>query len=219
MNKFYMNNPCKIIREVNEDFVEVEIYPLTEDSTQSGGFYCTPCMVGGTSCHSCGEYQEVIDNINAEREDKCIISIVEKRLLQDEIVELKQYKKLHDQVVEKHKEYGEIRNKIYDGNQSLKGLQSAILYHEATIDNLIEDINKAWKDLDEVQEARRLCHVEVNSLKSTKTKVILEDKFSVNISLDELKGLFEAKHRLDALEQGGVDNWEWYGESLEQYGS
>lgn len=32
-----------------------------------------------------------------------------------------------------------------------------------------------------------------------------------------LRELLEAEARLAALEWGGVDNWEWYGESLSQY--
>ena len=32
-----------------------------------------------------------------------------------------------------------------------------------------------------------------------------------------LKQLLESEARLDALEWGGVDNWEWYGESLSLY--
>lgn len=41
------------------------------------------------------------------------------------------------------------------------------------------------------------------------------------ISRGELLELLEAQYRLAALERGGVDNWQWYGESnsdfLEDY--
>ena len=33
----------------------------------------------------------------------------------------------------------------------------------------------------------------------------------------ELRTLLGAYHRLAALEYGGVDNWEWYGESIDDY--
>lgn len=39
----------------------------------------------------------------------------------------------------------------------------------------------------------------------------------VQISEKELKELMRAKAKLDALEAGGVDNWEWYGESLKEF--
>lgn len=37
------------------------------------------------------------------------------------------------------------------------------------------------------------------------------------ISRTELVELLEAYHRLAALESGGVDNWEWYCDSLNDY--
>lgn len=37
------------------------------------------------------------------------------------------------------------------------------------------------------------------------------------IEESRLKELLKSEARLDALEWGGVDNWEWYGESLSQY--
>lgn len=37
------------------------------------------------------------------------------------------------------------------------------------------------------------------------------------ISEKELRTLLSAYHILAALEYGGVDNWEWYGESLNGY--
>lgn len=33
----------------------------------------------------------------------------------------------------------------------------------------------------------------------------------------ELKQLIKDSLELNALERGGVDNWEWYGEALEEY--
>lgn len=36
----------------------------------------------------------------------------------------------------------------------------------------------------------------------------------ITISLEELQRLQQRDAELSALEVGGVDNWEWYGESL-----
>ncbi|MDO4562202.1 MAG: hypothetical protein Q4C12_00050 [Clostridia bacterium] len=44
----------------------------------------------------------------------------------------------------------------------------------------------------------------------------MKEKY-VEISISELQDLLETKARLNALECGGVDNWEWYGESFNQY--
>ncbi len=37
------------------------------------------------------------------------------------------------------------------------------------------------------------------------------------INEKELKELIKDSCKLNALENGGVDNWEWYGEALEEY--
>ena len=37
------------------------------------------------------------------------------------------------------------------------------------------------------------------------------------ISEDKLLNLLEARHKLTALEFGGVDNWQFYSESLTEY--
>lgn len=45
----------------------------------------------------------------------------------------------------------------------------------------------------------------------------MNKKKYVKISVDELAELIEAKEELSALECGGIDNWEWYGECYGQY--
>lgn len=37
------------------------------------------------------------------------------------------------------------------------------------------------------------------------------------ISEEELRGLLYCRHMLIALERGGVDCWEWYGDSISDY--
>ena len=39
----------------------------------------------------------------------------------------------------------------------------------------------------------------------------------VKVPLDVLAELIEAKEELSALENGGVDNWEWYGECFDTH--
>lgn len=48
-----------------------------------------------------------------------------------------------------------------------------------------------------------------------KGKLVL--KFDILISEEELKELIESHMKLCALESGGVDNWNWYGESLRDF--
>lgn len=45
----------------------------------------------------------------------------------------------------------------------------------------------------------------------------MKEKKYVKISIDELARLIEGSTTFKALEYGGVNNWEWYGESLSDY--
>lgn len=42
-------------------------------------------------------------------------------------------------------------------------------------------------------------------------------KFEILISKEKLEELLESHMRLCALENGGVDNWPWYGESIRSF--
>lgn len=45
----------------------------------------------------------------------------------------------------------------------------------------------------------------------------MSKKEYVKISIDELADLIANSETFKALDRGGVDNWEWYGESLADY--
>ena len=53
-----------------------------------------------------------------------------------------------------------------------------------------------------------------NLIGGNSVKVEGSDKI---ISKKEYEELMERNRKLSALESGGVDNWEWYSESLSQY--
>lgn len=40
---------------------------------------------------------------------------------------------------------------------------------------------------------------------------------TITISLDLFHDLMEARNKLDALENAGVDNWEWYDDAMAEY--
>ena len=43
------------------------------------------------------------------------------------------------------------------------------------------------------------------------------DDRMIEITQSEYEYLVDRDNKLTALENGGVDNWEWYGDSLEEY--
>ncbi len=48
-------------------------------------------------------------------------------------------------------------------------------------------------------------------------KPLRKNMSEIKISKQELERLQDRDFKLSCLEQGGVDNWEWYGESLSEY--
>lgn len=46
---------------------------------------------------------------------------------------------------------------------------------------------------------------------------MIMDKETVTISLEEYDNLVQRDRILSALEAGGVDNWEWYSDSIQMY--
>lgn len=207
--KFYNNNPCKVIREINADFSEVEVYPQF-DTDMNGGEWCTECMVGnqGTpSAHTCDEYQEVIDAIRDG--EPAMIVIVENRLLADEPIEFKAWKKIKAQAKEMADTERESREAVFHSTKEEKRLSEYLV-------SIKEEIYQGESERDRILRLSdflesRLGHIKKSISEEESTVSIGGVSISMNAS--ELKDLIKAKIQLDALAVGGVDNWEWYGES------
>ena len=208
--KYYMNNICEIIREITPDFSEIKVYPEFRVDLE-GRDWCTECQVGnqGTPTrHTCEEYQEVINAL--EDVENAIICIVENRLLTSEPIEFKKLKILEKEILLREDLIIDIDSKILDKSKVVTEL-----------DKLIKDKNYIAVDIDSsIQKANKLL-VEVQleldkrytQLKDLNTKYILNNNPESNISEESYKYLQKRDFILTKLEQGGVENWEWYGES------
>jgi len=201
--KYYMNNPCVIIRKVSDDFSEIKLTPKYADEFE-GAQWCTECMVGnqGTPTrHTCVEAQEVIDIINDSQAS--IVVMVENRLLHDEPVEFLQIKPLQEHIA-----------KLSALNATLNekniGLESEIKAHEAKINDFDAEV-KAWerkclnakKELDSINESISKARNALSLLKS-------QSDGKVSIGYTELKRLLKSDIELSELEANGVDNWVGY---------
>ena len=86
--KYYMNNPCLVVRAITDKMVEIQLNTHFAESVE-GSQWCDGCHLGGTVSHTCEEYDNVIDIIRDE--EHSIFCIVEARLLHDEPIEIVQY--------------------------------------------------------------------------------------------------------------------------------
>lgn len=211
--KFYNNNPCKVVRVVNETFSEVEVYPQFDDD-MSGSNWCIECMIGnqGTpSSHTCDIYQEVIDAIHDSK--KSILVVVENRLLASEPIEFKAWKKMRDEVDKMRIDKADSLNRKIQAEMESKRLAEYIT-------ELKEQIYDAEVKLDNFQVAIAASESKFDRLNYELGKLdskISIGSVSITMSASDLKSLISSKIELEALRSGGVDNWEWYDESSIDY--
>ncbi|MGL5280344.1 MAG: hypothetical protein ACRC8W_01065 [Plesiomonas shigelloides] len=210
--KFYMNNPCEIIRKISDDFSEVKVYPKFVDEEMSGSNWCSACMVGGYDgshpTHTCEPYQDVIDYINDT--ESSMIVVVENRLLNNDPVEFKAWSKLRNQINEmsdtRNKLYSEIREKesiiksrsqlLCDVNEEIFDAKNSVEVESKKLDSIKQEIYESQKKLSQIDGS-----VKIGGL-------------SVSLSIGHVMNLIRSKIILDSLNAGGVDNWEWYYESM-----
>lgn len=209
--KFYMNNPCLIIRDVNDLFCEIQLNTHFAVNIEAE-YYCTPSecrspMSSGEAAElERDQAQAIIDDI--QDEEHSIICMVEKRLLHDSPIETNTIINLKRDVEKQKYELSKTKELHHEWQQSVKSLKlksdsllSEISSHELSCESALSIRNTAKSGIEKLQEQynKILVHIGYGNKK---------------ISISEYDELVKRDERLTALERGGVDNWEWYEESL-----
>jgi len=198
--KYYNNRPVVILRNEGEGFYFVcASINLTHDVT--GSCFCTPCNIGGTSTHKCADSDEIIDAIMDEISDHEVFWVHEKYLMNQPFE-----RKQHDLLVsEIEKQLKEKERLIIDSNKIREEIN--LLRH--VIDNEKEV-------LADIQQ--RVLVSQNNAIKyEGETKSIIPEIVnigSISFNSSAFLGLIKNSLILNKLQIGGVDNWEWYGESI-----
>lgn len=207
--KYYMNNPCEVIRVISDDFVEIKVYPKFVDDDFNGAGWCTECTAGsGYSSHTCREYQDVIDYIVDYGQS--MIVVAESRLVHDAPIEFKQWKSLRNSIKSKSQELSSINDSICSGKKDVSWMSQYCVDLKEELQDIKDDISTSSERLNELRQKERELE---RSLGKAESAVYLGSVVA-SMSVDELRGLIEAKIILDSLKSGGVDNWEWYSESM-----
>lgn len=203
--KYYNNRPVTILKDEGNDFyfVAAELN-LTHD--QTGSNWCTMCQAGGDfiASHTCDTAQEVIDHLMEGIEDREVFW-VSGRYLNDEPFEFKPYKKLVDEIELMKSKKIDIETDIKDLKSTLSSIELSIEESKQTLSDFQLRIQQAQHDLMDVEKQEQ--HQSIPDRVSNSY---------IDISTKELLEFIEAKIKLEALESGGVDNWEWYSESLKE---
>lgn len=207
--KYYMNNPCEVLRVISDEFVEIKVYPKFVDDEFNGSGWCTECTAGsGYSRHTCREYQDVIDYIVDYGQS--MIVVAESRLVHDNPIEFKQWISLRNSI----KKLSEDENVIKASLASHRKEVSWLSQYSVDLKEELADLRGKERDL--CEHLKKL-HSDVRNnereIEAMSASINLGSVVA-SMGVDELRGLIKAKVILDSLMSGGVDNWEWYGESM-----
>jgi hypothetical protein len=220
--KYYNNRPVYVLRKhETADFYEVlvnlEIQNIDLDYIAETYRGCDSCMVGHKSeCHCTSKVSEAYDLLERIVEEHKIneenIFFVKSKDLKEKPFEWSENEKLKaeittkknvlngviDIVAEQKSLIKEQEKKIKTNNEELLKLDRIVENRKALTEIVIKDYEKLQED--------------VKKLESRKKLIIIDAEVQINYS--EYQELLKRDELLTALEQGGVDNWEWYDEAV-----
>ena len=160
--------------------------------------------------------ESAINQIKSEVKEKLALTYSDEYALKDEIKkEIKErvferlIKEVSDKYLGQFKEY--IETQLTKNHDRLEQLKREI--KDGLTESLYDDLYSSIRNevIGRVKETTtQLCNlIGGNSIKI--------ESSNRTISKREYEELMDRNRKLSALEAGGVDNWEWYGESLSQY--
>lgn len=160
--------------------------------------------------------ESAINQIKSEVKEKLALTYSDEYALKDEIKkEIKErvferlIKEVSDKYLGQFKEY--IETQLTKNPDRLEQLKREI--KDGLTESLYDDLYSSIRNevIGQVKETTtQLCNlIGGNSIKI--------EGSNRTISKREYEELMDRNRKLSALEAGGVDNWEWYGESLSQY--
>lgn len=160
--------------------------------------------------------ESAINQIKSEVKGKLDLTYSDEYALKDEIkkeIKEKVFEKLIKDIDEKYleqfKDY--IESQLTKNPDRLKQLKREI--KDGLTENLYDDLYSSIRNevIGQVKETTtQLC----NLISGNSVKI---DSSNKTISKKEYEELLHRSEVLNALEAGGVDNWQWYGDSLRQY--
>lgn len=185
---------CVIICDINHDV--------------TGQCFCTQCMVGGDykGAHTCGDADEVIEAVMEEISDK-EVSWIPVQYLKEKPIEFKENEQLKGQIASNSEKLKNIEQSIVGRKNSLASIEQKLIEKSTERDELNECISKLNSTILNLD-------IELKKKQLNQQKIININNTNISISLDELNSLYKSQITLQLLEAGGVDNWEWYSESI-----
>lgn len=204
---YYFNNREILIlkQETDEMYLVCGDFDITNEIT--GSCFCEACNIGDNDnklSHSCFEIDEIIETVMDDISDKNIFW-VSKKYINEKPFEYKKNTKLLEEISTNNNILEGLKTdiKILSDTKSL--LEKNIKDNELIIQTKIEEIDKKEIKLSELYN-------KISNFSKYKSDM-LSNK-SLRISSSTLLELIKSDIILNKLNAGGVDNWDWYSESI-----
>lgn len=225
--KYYNNRPVIVLKKHEDvDFyqilVDIEIQDVDLDYIAESFRGCDACMVGHKSTCYCDDrvseahsvLEEIMDNYKINDQH---LFFVPAKDLKDKPFEWAENKKLEDQITANKNVLNGLIDIVAENKSLIKQQEKILENHKAEIlksDRIVENRKALAEISDKEYEALR----EKIRVLNNEHQVLVESKDkTIKISYKDYEELLDRDRLLGALESGGVDNWEWYGESIQQY--
>lgn len=210
---YYYNNrgAIPIEKQGDTDFYKcvVNFNPVLD---MRGIEFCTPCMCcspdGSHPTHCHDEYQEVIDVLNEEKHTQDIM-FLPASMLKEHYFEYRPNETLKDEIKKNEFRLNNSNLELKAKIMSIDELQVQISSLCYITDQCQQEINRLEENISELRQQELSIH---ESIENNKDAVIEGSKKT--ISIKRLLSLLATENRMIALENGGVDNWTWYDESI-----
>ncbi len=197
--KYYMNNPCTVVRALNDEISEV-VVDISYAADLDGGQFCMGCELGGTVSHTCEDTQDVIDAVADEVHN--IPLLVENRLLADRPIEVGIWAKINAEIESAKAKLAGFKPLMKEWEDMFRLRRNQVKEFDARIaaqKNSLDSLCDAETQLIAVRD------------KLTGQCDALEVKIHATsdvITGAEYRRLKERDALLTRLEHLGVDNWE-----------
>jgi DNA repair exonuclease SbcCD ATPase subunit len=198
-----------------ENGQEVVLNDFVTNSEGKTKFLVTPFYEGETMTVSCdgGSHQEYSMDYEHEGLEVLVDSIFDSEPTEKLGAE---HKKVKKQIEELSKVVGFLAKKESDLNslifKSERETKEALKNKDLAIVELDKENDKLNKVAEKTQNRRQ----ELSELEDSISSLKSEDVSSL-ISKTELRRLKKRCFELECLEAGGLNNWEWYSESLKEF--
>lgn len=214
MNKvyFYQNNPCVIIRDVNNEFAEIRLSHYFASDMELTG-QCEGCCVGDSdnklSC-TCDEHSWIIEEVQSE--ENLLLVVAEKRLLTDHPIE-------HVDLIDCRNEHKREQVKYAKTREFHEEWRQAVKVNQSKVEALTAEIKSLTLSVEVNSQLKEQSEGGLKALNNEYNKIAVTIGYGQKkITMGEYDALLKRDAILAALEAGGVDNWVGYDESLKEAG-